>query len=438
MNEKEERIMKMAAEGKISKEEAQKLLDALKESQAKVEKDYPVPASGYDNRIRIAAILVIGALFFNLLSVVPGILVGLEKGKVPLEIAIYSGLVMIIGTLLSILIYFWGWIRIGRIAKLPFLTTMSWINLIYGVLILPPLLIAMWLPGNTRTIIDMISIVPTGILMIIFGISVFPLKQWLGRKATAVGIADIVTGGLLVTILGAPLGLIGIFIIGILEISLFLKASQAFVQPSETPPKSKGILITSWSLGIVSIFMFIITISVVITQIAKSNAYKKIVELNARTQDVEEERNIHSKDQKRVITDSEGTRLVFYEVNSSDANLETKIIICKDKVMKSPLPLIISKNKGSFSIETWGVKETRTKHEPEGSVWLTSQLISSEECTILISESDKLSTSTTMLDFPETILEDITAKKITIVDYLKSLDKSKYDKKLKDFLGLAE
>ncbi len=38
MNEKQERIKKMVAEGKISQEEGQKLLDALKKSQGKEEK----------------------------------------------------------------------------------------------------------------------------------------------------------------------------------------------------------------------------------------------------------------------------------------------------------------------------------------------------------------------------------------------------------------
>jgi hypothetical protein len=78
------------------------------------------------------------------------------------------------------------------------------------------------------------------------------------------------------------------------------------------------------------------------------------------------------------------------------------------------------------------------KNRPSGfdTQLITESWLDYKEPTILISKDGTVSVSRTQLDFPQSVLNDITAQKITIGDYLRSVDTSGYDKPLKDFLGL--
>ena len=205
---------------------------------------------GYDKQIYTAAILSIVQAGLIILAVTISIISGVtELLANGLEGIIKSGgydatphqltTLIIIGVIINIssyvigiLIFVFGWLKIGRLTKLKFLTIISYIGIVVWLLGIPVELLALLANPSVEMIRTLALLEIVGILLLLFGISVLPLKKWFGGLATTIAIVNIVTGACAIVVICAPIALIGVAVMVILEIILLFKAAKFWGTPS--------------------------------------------------------------------------------------------------------------------------------------------------------------------------------------------------------------
>ena len=109
---------------------------------------------------------------------------------------------------------------------------MSYVGIIVLILGIPVELLALLANPSVEMIRTLALLEIVGILLLLFGISVLPLKKWFGGLATTVAIVNIVTGACVIVVICAPIAVIGIAVMVILEIILLFKAAKFWGTPS--------------------------------------------------------------------------------------------------------------------------------------------------------------------------------------------------------------
>ncbi|MBI5779950.1 MAG: zinc ribbon domain-containing protein [Planctomycetes bacterium] len=195
----------------------------------------------YDKRIYLAALLsfvLVALSVVGLVIVVISTIAQVSKaGEItPFAVTDIDIIGMIVNSLnyiVGMLVIIFGWLRIGRLTKLGFLTVMSYIGIVTCVLLIPAELLRLLADPNVELIRGLGIAFIMGIQMLIFGISVLPLKRWFGGIATAVAIVNIATGACFITVICSPIGFIGLIVMTVVEIILLFKASKKLAVTGE-------------------------------------------------------------------------------------------------------------------------------------------------------------------------------------------------------------
>lgn len=178
--------------------------------------------------LRIAAISGIVALVLYFPVLVIGTFKGISlEGVFPVSLVTLYTVLIVISIIASIL-FFRGFILIGKKLKNRFLTNISYVIIVSTVIFTGYDLVSLNYPELTNLTASVIILIFFGVVGLLFGIALLHLEKKFGRIAKAAGILEIISGISLVTVFLVFIMILLYIPITILEILILFRAAEKF------------------------------------------------------------------------------------------------------------------------------------------------------------------------------------------------------------------